>query len=242
MRDGWQPAAATTVDGGGEELAVMWGGFPLAGAGAGWALVAAADWVTGLRWAPWQGLFELLARQPPRPAAAVAAAIGLAAGLLLAGVGTRERLIVAVDREQVRLRRDGAERSVPRRPVSAVFCDRKHLVVLGSAGEELARERGDLSRERLRDAFAGHGWPWQDVDPHDAAYRRWVEGLPGLPAGADALLRARQRAVDRDRRRDARELRTELARLGVVVRDQDRRQYWRTVTLPLRREEFSDGQ
>jgi hypothetical protein len=54
-----------------------------------------------------------------------------------------------------------------------------------------------------------------------------VPDLPGLPAGADALLRARERAIERDRRDDARELRRELGLIGVVLRDDSKRQYWR---------------
>ncbi|MFG3710252.1 hypothetical protein [Micromonospora sp. NPDC047730] len=45
-----------------------------------------------------------------------------------------------------------------------------------------------------------------------------MPGLPGLPVGADALLRARQKALDDDRGGEARELRGELARSGAVVR------------------------
>ncbi|MFC0098495.1 hypothetical protein ACFFKH_13285 [Micromonospora marina] len=54
-----------------------------------------------------------------------------------------------------------------------------------------------------------------------------MEGLPGLPPGADALLRARQRALDGGHDAETRELHGELARLGVVVRDEGKRQYWR---------------
>ncbi|MFF5171506.1 hypothetical protein ACFY3U_02585 [Micromonospora sp. NPDC000089] len=239
MHGGQPGVAATTVGGGAGELAVMWAGFPVLGAGAGWALVAAADWINGLRWVPWRGLFELIARQPEREATAVALALGVLAGLALAYVGTRERLIVTVDRVGLRLRREGTDRSLTRREVTAVFVDQRHLTVLGADGRELIREKSDLRRKELAAAFTGQGWPWTADDPHRDAYRLWVEGLPGLPAGADALLRARQRAVERDRHGDARELRGELARLGVLVRDDGRRQYWRIV--PLRREESAGG-
>jgi hypothetical protein len=47
--------------------------------------------------------------------------------------------------------------------------------------------------------------------------------MPGLPAGANALFTAREKA-DSD---DSRELRSELAKLGVLVRDDKGKQYWR---------------
>jgi hypothetical protein len=54
-----------------------------------------------------------------------------------------------------------------------------------------------------------------------------VPGLPELPATAHALLAARQKAVDSGDDSDKRELRSELGRLGYVIRDDRKRQYWR---------------
>ncbi|MGV9978533.1 YqeB family protein [Micromonospora wenchangensis] len=227
-----EPGGATRVGGDVGELVVLWVGVPLLGAAVGGLLPLVADWVAGLPWAPVQGWFELVAGLPYRRALAGGVTLGVLAGLFVAHVGTRERLIVTVDRSGVRWRRDGVEGELPRRTVTAVFVDGRELVLLGPAGAELTRERSDLSRRRLRDAFDGHGWPWRDADPHRDAYRRWVEGLPDLPPGADPLLRARQRAVDADRGRDVRELRGELARIGVVVRDEGGRQYWRVAPRP----------
>ncbi|OWV13732.1 hypothetical protein B5D80_00990 [Micromonospora wenchangensis] len=227
-----EPGGPTRVGGDVGELVVLWVGVPLLGAAVGGLLPLVADWVAGLPWAPVQGWFELVAGLPYRRALAGGVTLGVLAGLFVAHVGTRERLIVTVDRSGVRWRRDGVDRELPRHTVTAVFVDGRELVLLGPAGAELTRERSDLSRRRLRDAFDGHGWPWRDADPHRDAYRRWVEGLPDLPPGADPLLRARQRAVDADRGRDVRELRGELARIGVVVRDEGGRQYWRVAPRP----------
>lgn len=222
------PGAPAVVDGGRAELVLLWGGFPALGAGAGWALAAASGWLAGQGWVPVQWLFELAARQPDPYATAGGVALGTLAGLVVAGIGTAERLTVTVDRERVRLRRPGGpEREVARRDVRVVFVDGKRLVLLGADDSELAGERSDLPAGRLGAAFRSQGWPWTDEDPHRDAYRRWVPGLPGLPVGADALLRARQRALDAGRDGEVKELRAELARCGVVVRDTGRRQYWR---------------
>ncbi|MEU4676228.1 hypothetical protein [Micromonospora sp. NPDC023737] len=219
--------ARTRVGGGAAELVLLWGGFPPLGAGAGWLLASAASWIADLPWVPLQGLFEALSRLPQPQVSIGAAVLGALAGLLLAGAGTAERLTVTVDRERVALRRDGKQQETPRHQVRVVLVDGGDLVLLDGDGGELLRERSELDRDRLRAAFRTHGWPWAEEDPHRAAYRLWVPELPGLPAGADALLRARERAIERDRRDDARELRRELGRLGVVVRDEERRQYWR---------------
>ena len=54
-----------------------------------------------------------------------------------------------------------------------------------------------------------------------------MEADPDLPQAADAFLRARARALRDDKKDDAAELRDELAKLGVVVRDEKKKQYWR---------------
>jgi hypothetical protein len=122
----------------------------------------------------------------------------------------------------------GSSRRVPRASTGAVFLDGKQLVLLGHATDELAREGGDLpDAKRLQAAFLAHGFPWLTADPHQDEYRRWVEDLPELPAGADAIFRARARALDRGDKEDAEQLRQELGRLGIVVREVGKRQFWR---------------
>lgn len=220
------------VDGGVGELVVMWAGFPLLGAGLGAGLTALSGWIAGLAWFPFQDVFALLDRWPDQRSYPLGAGVAAVAGLALAVVGVRERLRVTVGRRSVRLHRDGHGRDIARTEVAGVFVDGKALVLLDRAGGELARERSDLNAGRLREAFTGQGWPWVDQDPHRDAYRRWVPELPGLPAGADALLRARERALKDSRDAEVRELHGELARLGVVVRDKESRQYWRLVPPP----------
>ncbi|MEV5629289.1 YqeB family protein [Micromonospora tulbaghiae] len=227
-----QPGEDVVVDGGRGELVLFWAGFPLAGAGLAAGLTALSGWIAGLAWFPFQGLFELLARWPDERSHPIGIGVGLLAGLLLAVVAVRERLTVTVGHRSVRLHRDGHGRDLARADVAGVFVDGTALVLLDTAGGELAREKSDLDAGRLRAAFTRQGWPWIEQDPHRDAYRRWVEGLPGLPPGADALLRARQRALDGGHDGEARELHGELARLGVVVRDEGKRQYWRLVAGP----------
>ncbi|MDG4808109.1 hypothetical protein O7634_15240 [Micromonospora sp. WMMD1120] len=222
---GYRPR--TVVSGGPLELAVLWGGFPLLGAGAGWLLAMTTGWLARLPWVPFSDLIEWLDRLPEPQATVGAIGVGVLGGLVIGGIGTAERLIVTVDGAQVQLRRADQSRTVARADTRVAFLADKHLVLLDSDGAELVRESTDLPAARLAAAFREHGWRWADDDPHRSAYRLWVPDLPGLPAGADALLRARERALERERRDDARELRREVGLLGVVLRDDGKRQYWR---------------
>lgn len=208
---------------------LLWIGFPVLGAGLGLGLKAISEWVASLSWAPLQGPFELVASIREPYAWIGALIIGSAAGLAFSYLAAKDSLAVTVSPNGAEFDRGGIVREVSRAGVTAVYLDGKQLVVLGPHTEELAREKSDLSRRELREAFVAHGYPWRDDgDPHRAEFRRWVEDTPALPVGADALLKARARALDKGDGADAAELRAELSRLGVVVRDEKKRQYVRT--------------
>ncbi|MEV4709709.1 hypothetical protein [Micromonospora sp. NPDC049374] len=217
----------TVVSGGVAELVVLWGGIPLVGGALGGLLVAGAGWVADLPWAPAQGLFRAVDGLPDRYALPGGVAVGILVGLVIAAIGTAERVRVTVSGTGVRLRQGSSEREIERRDTRAVYLDGKNLVLLDADDAELARQSSDLPANQLAEAFREHGWPWAEADPHRAAYRLWVPDLPGLPAGADALLRARREALEHDRGGEAKELRAELSRYGVVIRDDGKRQHFR---------------
>jgi hypothetical protein len=152
---------------------------------------------------------------------------------VLGFVAVHESLAVSVSAGRVVLSVRDSSQEFGRNEIALVVRDGKQLVLLGADGMEIAREECGLSWQRVADAFAEHGYRWADEDPHREEFRRWVPGMPGLPEGADALLRARAVAREKDEGADdARELRGELLRLGVVVRDEKRRQYWRMPQTP----------
>lgn len=207
--------------------AAVWTGVPAAGAGLLVLLDRAADWIVRLPWAPLRGPFRLV-QQIPEPQATIGALVlGAVAGAVLALLADAESLTVRLSGTEVALRRPGVRRSVPRADVATAFRDGDRLVLLGRTGRELAREPSHLSPARLRPAFAAYGIAWSDRDPYADSYRRWVPGSPEVPPEADAVFAARQEAIRTGDERDVADLRAELARLGFVVRDERKRQYWR---------------
>lgn len=203
---------------------VVWTGFPLAGALVAVGLGYAADWLTTWSWVPFHGVIRLVSSIPDPQRLLVAIAVGLVLGVVVAVIAHRERLTVTASDERITLVSAELAQQFPRDSVSAVFRDRKQLVVLGSHSDELARRQCDLPADELAGALRAHGYPWADADPFADDFRRWVPDVHGLPAGARALLAAREKRLGTA---DAKELRVELARLGVVVRDEGKRQYWR---------------
>lgn len=215
---------------GAAERTLVWGGFPVLGVGAGCLVTAVAGWVGSLPWFPYQGPLRLVDSLDDTPATIGGIAVGVVAGLVLAVMAEDDYLKITVGPDEVTVVRGDLTRTVDRDQVEAAFLDGKTLVLLGERGREVLREQGDLNVKQVPDAFRTHGYNWLDADPYADEYRRWVEDMPGLPDGVNALLAARGRALDKGDKQDAAQLHRELARLGVVVRDEGKRQFWRTVS------------
>lgn len=199
------------------------------GGGAGWVVTLLAEWLVTLPWAPLRGPAELLTSVPEPWLSIGSVGVGGLLGLAMGFVAVHESLVVGLSPGRVVLGVRDSSQEFGRDEIALVVRDGKQLVLLGAGGMEVAREECRLSWARLSEVFTAHGFRWADEDPYREEFRRWVPGMPGLPDGADALLRARAVAREKDGggAEDARELRGELLRLGVVVRDEKRRQYWR---------------
>ncbi|NDU75850.1 hypothetical protein GWI34_24960 [Actinomadura sp. DSM 109109] len=197
-------------------------------AGLGWLIKVLAAWVADLEWAPMRGPARLLLSIPDPWLTAGLLALGAATGLALIFFDSLEQVSVSVSRERVVLSRPGHVEEIPRNRVGPVFRDRDQLILLGPKGEEIARGKCDLSARRLAAAFTAHGYAWTDGDPYMDDFRLWVPKTPELSEHANALLKARAKALESSDSADvAKELRRELTRLGIVVRDKDKHQYWR---------------
>lgn len=217
------------------DKAVLYGGLPLGGLLLGYFLPRIADWAVGLPWVPLQGPLKLIARWDSWWVVVLLTLVGLVLGLLLAAAALEDTLKVTVTDTQVEFQKNKVTRVVPREKIRVAFLDGKDIVLQDTDSRELARERHDeLKSEarRIPAAFQGHGYPWAaDGDPYRDAFRRWVEDDPDLPPAVNAVLRARSKAFERGDKgkADLRELRDEISKLGYVVRDEDKKQYWRPI-------------
>lgn len=208
----------------------LWTALPLLGALAGWIVSFVPGWVEGLAWVPFRGPIELLDQLTGTVGVIVLVGIGALIGGFFALAAYDEIIAVEVGPAAVTITRGDDSTVVRRADVRAVFTDGKDLVLVDGAGAELSRATGDHEPSRYREAFTQMGYPWCETDPYDGDYALWVPGMTGLPDGADAYLEARRVALEKDRQDDARELRSQLARLGVVVRDEKKKQYWRVTS------------
>ncbi|MEV6411393.1 hypothetical protein [Kribbella sp. NPDC051718] len=216
---------------------LLYGGLPLVGLVLGFFLPRIADWAADLEWVPFQGPLELISRWDGWWVVAICLALGLIGGVLLAAMALEDTLKTTVGTTEVEFLKNQRTTRVPREKVALAFLDGKEIVLQDSRSAELAREKHDelgaAARTKIQAAFRAHGYPWSDAgDPHEGEFRRWVEDDPDLSPAANAVLKARSKAFDQGDKgkADLRELRQELGKLGYVVRDRDKKQYWRSVS------------
>ena len=208
---------------------VRWVGLPVAGAAVVWLLKVLVGWLVTLPWVPFKGPMRLVDSIPEPWATLGALGVGLLGGLVFSFVAHGERLAVTVRDDHLRLEGDEYDASFDRADVSAVFVEKNQLVLLGTDTGELARRPSELDRTRLAAAFRDHGYP---VARRRSARRRLPQvgaGHAGAAAGRRThCLVARAKSSDTD---DVKELRAELAKLGVLVRDDGKKQFWRPVEM-----------
>jgi hypothetical protein len=212
---------------------VLFGGLPLVGLVLGFFLPRIADWATRREWVPFQGPLKLIAAWDGWWVVAICVAIGVIAGVLLAGMALDDTLKVTITNQSVEFLKNQKTVTVPREKVAVAFLDGKEIVLQDPSSRELAREKHDQLKSEAKQipvAFRTHGYPWSDAgDPHESEFRRWVEDEPDLPPAVNAVLKVRSKAFDQGDKgkADLRELRAEITNLGYTVKDRDKKQYWR---------------
>lgn len=222
---------ATTVQLSRGDAVVLLVGAPVSGLVLGIVLFRIAEWSS--EHVPlFRGPLKLITAGNSDWTGIVWAGLGAAVGIAFAFAAFAETLTVTVTDHQVQLRKQRVTTTIPLSSVAVAFLDGKRLVLLGRHTQELFRETHGSNGPKIAEAFRQHAWPWADADPYAGDYQRWVPDSPGLHPAINALLAARARALEKNDTAEAADLRLEVARLGYVLRDEQNRQYWRSLALP----------
>lgn len=159
----------------------------------------------------------------------VATIIGVIVGLVFSIIVFSETLKVIVSDNKLKLVIDDVEKAIEKKEVSAIYLENKDLVVLGQSGHELYRGLLESKLEVIQEAFSHQSYPWKEEDPFASQYKRGVLDHPDFPADINALLNARARALKEENKEEAKHLREDLAKVGVVIRDEKKAQYVRRI-------------
>src|SRR5699024_12379508 len=110
--------------------------------------------------------------------------------------------------------------NIHKKEISAIYMEGKDLVFLSTDRNELFRGHPESKKELVPKAFKQHRYPWEDKDPYENQYQRWVAEHPAFPPYVNALLSARERAVENDEIEEAKVLRKNEADHDDVIRDE----------------------
>lgn len=156
--------------------------------------------------------------------------IGLLCGLFLVHWLMEQNISIKMTDATVTVQNKLLNMEILRKDIQHVFLDNGELVIVGFSGHELLREPHDTSKHKIEQAFNKHGYPWRsEGDPYKDHYQLWFEDSPDLLIPENALMKAREKAIENDDEEAMRDLKSELAKLNIVVRDEDGLQYWRNV-------------
>ena len=220
-----EPVTVGSLDNGERVLVLI--GFPLIGALVGWVIQPIARWASDVDPIPFGRVTEAIASWHSVWATIVPIAVGVAAGLAFALYVLHDAASVVIGARTLKLTRGDKSATFDRDEIDAIFVDAKQLVLLDQRTAELARESFDSHADRLAAELRQRRYPWFDGDPYAASYRRWLDGAPELSYSEHFVLRTREKALENDDKDDLADLRRELTRLGLVIRDEGHRQYWR---------------
>lgn len=206
----------------------LYAALAIIGFAIGYFIPQFAKWTLSLPWIPFEGPLRLVSSFQGSPAAFITALLGVSAGIWFAHSVIAMLLSVKITNDTVELIKGKKVQTIRSGDIALVFMDYKRLVLLGTAGYELVREEIDEKPVNVEKAFRQHHYEWAaDGDPFKDQFRRWIPDAPDLSQGAHALLKARHKALEDEEKDDIEEFRLELAQLGIVVRHEDTRQYWR---------------
>ncbi|MBU5468449.1 hypothetical protein KQI49_16620 [Virgibacillus sp. MSJ-26] len=195
----------------------------------GWFIPVIADWLLKLPVVPWEGLIEFIASLNSFWVSITATIIGIVVGILLTLTIFEESLEITITYDNLQLKLGDKVDTIDKKDISAIYIEYKQLIILGKSSNELYRETFETKIDTVRETFRAYKYPWKEKDPFKKEYQRWVLGHPDFPEKLNALLYAREHALKEDIKEDAKHLREDLAKLGVVIRDEKNSQYVRLV-------------
>ncbi|KEK09321.1 hypothetical protein EP18_23300 [Lysinibacillus sphaericus] len=155
--------------------------------------------------------------------------IGVIVGILFSLTIYSEALKMRITLESIHIKKDSLEKQISRSNVKAVFADKRQVVVIDQADQELLRETSDINPSKIKDTFLMHGFPWVEQDPYKQEYSLWKLEDERFSSNVNTMLYERRNAIREGNTKKAKHLRKDLNELGVFVKDQGEDQYVRSI-------------
>lgn len=195
----------------------------------GWFVPTIVKWLLKLPVIPLEKLFILITSLNSQWVSVVAAVIGIILGIILTLIIFSETLEVTVTENSIRLKLGDSINIIEKKDISAIYFEKKELFILDQNSFEIYRGIIESKEDKVREVLQNYKYPWSEQDPFSNQYQRWALGYPDFSEKINVLLHAREQALKEKKKDDAKYLREDLAKLGVVIKDERNGQYVRKV-------------
>src|SRR5690625_5023043 len=157
--------------------------------------------------------------------------VGIVIGVLLSVTVYSEALKMNISDREVLINIDDNETIISKSEVKAIFMESNEVVIIGNKGQEILREKTDIKKEKIREIFLYHHYPWCEQDPYIDEYKLWTLQDHSLGENINSLLYERRNAIREEDKKKAKNLKMDLNELGIVVKDHGENQYIRSVQI-----------
>lgn len=157
--------------------------------------------------------------------------VGIVVGLLLSLTVYKEALKISINDQELWIKKDDDAKIIKKSEIQGIFMEGNQVIIMGRQGQELLREKTDIKKEEVRKTFQSHDYPWYEEDPYINEFHLWTLDDQILGEKANSILYERRNALREGDKKKAKDLKTDLHELGVVVKDQGENQYVRKIKI-----------
>ena len=150
-------------------------------------------------------------------------------GVLLSLTVCSEALKMSIRDQEIRINKDNIEKRISKSEIKEIFMEDNIVVITGTKGQELLSEKTDIKKEKIREIFLYHHYPWSEQDPYKDEFNLWTLDDHACGENANAILYERRNAIREGDKKKATNLKMDLRELGIVVKNQGEDQYVRKI-------------
>lgn len=203
--------------------------FPIVFGTIGWFLPKLLDFIKRIPLFSDSKVIQLLELFDPFWVSIILMFAGVVIGVLLSLTVYSEALKMSVSDQEILINKDDHEKIIKKSEVKEIFMENNEVVITGNSGQELLREKTDITKEKIRKIFLYHHYPWCEQDPYVDEYMLWTLEDHTLGEKVNSILYDRRKAIREGDKKKAKNLKMDLNELGVVVKDQGENQYVRKI-------------
>ncbi|AST94740.1 MULTISPECIES: YqeB family protein [Bacillaceae] len=203
--------------------------FPIVLGTIGWFLPKLFDFIKRISFFSDSKAIQLLESFNPFWVSIILMFVGVVIGVFLALTIYSEALKMNISDHEILINKDDKEKTIQKSEIKAIFMEDNEVVITDHKGQELLSEKTDIKKEKIREIFLYHHYPWCEQDPYVNEFNLWTLEDHTLGEKVNSILYERRKAIREGDKKKAKNLKMDLNELGVVVKDQGENQYVRKV-------------